>query len=130
VLISFGPASVGGGLRGRWTTCGEELAHCGDVDRTRQAQGPGERSAPLRELETRWIGMHPRTPATEPVVRIGHGERCVAGPHRDHSQEDGPARTNPAPDAGAYRPLRGPVLRRRLPGRLTGHHQSSAPGGL
>jgi hypothetical protein len=74
--------------------------------------------------------MHPRTPAAEPVVRVGHGERCVAGPHRDHSQEDGPARTSPAPDTRADRPLRGPVLRRRLPGRLTGHPQSSAPGGL
>ena len=79
--------------------------------------------------------MHPRSPAREPVARVGLGDLTVTDPHRDHSQEDGPMRTDPAPDARSHRPLEGLVLGRRLPGRLTGLRQSSAsaapnlPGG-
>jgi hypothetical protein len=69
------------------------------------------------------------------VARIGYGDLSITDPHRDHSQEDGPMRTDPAPDAGSHGPLQGLVLGRRLPGRLTGLRQSSAsaaanlPGG-
>ena len=65
--------------------------------------------------------MQPSTPAGEPVVRIGDDDLIVADPGRNHSQQDGPARADPATDAGANRPRRA-GHGRRLPGRFTGHH--------
>jgi hypothetical protein len=69
--------------------------------------------------------VQPRTPPPEPVARVRNGDMTVAALDRDHSQQDGPARADPAADARADRPLRG-RSGRRLPGRLTGHTQSSA----
>jgi hypothetical protein len=70
--------------------------------------------------------MQPRTPAGEPVARVRNDDLTVAALDRDHSQQDGPARTGPAPDARADRPLDWTQRGRRLPGRLTGHKESSA----
>jgi hypothetical protein len=63
-------------------------------------------------------------------MRVRHGDLTVAALDRDHSQQDGPARTNPAPDARADRPLARAWRGRRLPGRLTGHKESSASARL
>ena len=41
------------------------------AERSRGAQGPGERPAPTRKIQTRQAGMQVRTPAGQPGLRVG-----------------------------------------------------------
>jgi hypothetical protein len=42
-----------------------------EAERSRSAQGPGERPAPSREFQTSQAGMQVRTPARQPGPRVG-----------------------------------------------------------
>jgi len=42
-----------------------------EAERSRSAQGPGERPAPPREFQARQAGMQVRTPARQPAPRVG-----------------------------------------------------------
>jgi hypothetical protein len=70
--------------------------------------------------------VEPGSPTGQPVARIRNDDDLAADLDRDHSQQDDPARTDSAADTRADGPLTGCLLERRLPGRLTGHRESSA----
>ena len=82
------------------------LPHRGDVERAVQAQGPGERSPPLRESDALRVGVHGGAAARQATVRIGDED----APGRDDAQQGGLGRSCPAADASA--------LRARVAGRL------------
>ena len=42
-----------------------------EAERSRGAQGPGERPAPPRKVQTRQAGVQVGTPAREPGLRVG-----------------------------------------------------------
>jgi hypothetical protein len=80
----------------------------GDVRPGLQPQGPGERLAANRLLETRRARVQPCATPGQLVLRVrGQHDDTVQGaaslvPHRDYSQECRPAIPTTTADAGAY----------------------------
>src|SRR6266536_6429706 len=70
-----------------------------EIERPRQAEGPGERPTTLSELETSQVRVDGRTPARQPPTRIGDNSVL------DHYQakQVGLGRTFPATYAHAKR---------------------------
>jgi len=104
------------------------------VERSRQAQGPGERSALVGEVDAARVGVHGRAPSRQTSGGVGDQPRCGPVPHRDDAQQGGLRRRGPAPHAGAHRTPRtgrGRCYRARrarggspAPGRATTHSAS------
>jgi hypothetical protein len=95
------------------------------IERTAQAQGPGERSTAHGEFETGRIAMQPRTAPAQPVARIGDHGPAAVDLGRHHSQQDGPVSTLPAPQAHPLRLPSGALGHAGLSDRATGRTQSS-----
>jgi hypothetical protein len=68
------------------------------AERSRCAQGPGERPAPPRKLETRQAGVQVRTPAWQPGPRVGLDNV----PHRHEAKQAGLNRTLLAAYTGTH----------------------------
>ena len=73
--------------------------HRGEVERSGQAQGPGERPALLSEVQATRIGVHGRSPARQAPCEVG--DQAVLD--SDDAQQSGLHRPFPAPHAGADR---------------------------
>lgn len=71
----------------------------GGVERALEAQGPGERTTPLSELETPERRVHMGTTTREPPVRIGDDSPL----DRDHAQQVSHGRPVPTTHAQALR---------------------------
>jgi hypothetical protein len=71
----------------------------GVVERSGQAQGPGERPPLLGEVDTAWFGVHAGTSTRPAAGRVGDQEVTV----RDDAQQGGLRRPLPATHAGAHR---------------------------
>lgn len=78
---------------------GEVLVQGGGVERTVQAQGPGERTTPLSELEAPESRVHVGTTTREPPARIGDNTAL----DRHHAQQVSHGRPAPASHAQALR---------------------------
>jgi hypothetical protein len=90
------------------------LEHRRRIDQTGHPEGPGERPAPLRELDTPEVGVQPGTSTGRPMPRVGHDghgtqgvPRCDTGRIRRHDDAEQLGGRSPftAPDAGSDRPL-------------------------
>ena len=82
------------------------LPHRRDVERSRQAQGPGERPALVGEVDAPRVGVHGGSPARQATVRVGGQPRGLVplvDPDRDDAQQGGAVCSAPAPHAGADR---------------------------
>lgn len=74
------------------------LPHRAGVERTRPAQRPRERSAPLGEVETPWVRVHGGTSARQSTAGIGN----ESAPDHHDAKQVGLSRPDPAPDAHAH----------------------------
>ena len=78
------------------------LPHRREVERSGQAQGPGERPPLVGEVEATGVGMHAGTSPRQAVRGIG-GEHT---PDRHDAQQGGSARALPAAHTRAHRSRR------------------------
>jgi hypothetical protein len=69
------------------------------VERSRDPKGPGERSALVREIDTRLVGVHRGTSTGQVTVAVD-GENTV---DEHDTQQGGLHGANPAAHAGAHR---------------------------
>ena len=77
-----------------------------DVERSRQAQGPGERPARVGEVDAPRVGVHGGAPPRQASGGVGGQPRGLVpdtDPDRDDAQQGGLARSGPAADARAHR---------------------------
>ena len=81
------------------------LPHGRDVERSRQAQGPGERPPLVREVDAPQVGVHGGAPPRQAAVGIGGQPRGFPDTDSDHddAQQGGLARSAPATHTGADR---------------------------
>ena len=95
----------------RWCESCDVLPDGRDVERSRQAQGPRERAALVRQVDAPRVGVHRGAPARQAPVRIG-GQPGWLLPDRDDAQQGGSRRSRPAAHTGADRT--GDVIRVRV----------------
>jgi len=89
------------------SSCGlrrlEERPDGCQVQRPR-AQGTRERSTPFGEIEAPQVGVQPRTPTGSGALRVDDDRgRTLVTTDLDHSQQDGPKASFPAPHARSQR---------------------------
>jgi hypothetical protein len=80
---------------------GDEFPDRAELQRAAAAQRPGEGPATFREVEAGKDGMQVRTPARQPVTRVGDDGPFAVDLGRDHSQQDGPICTPATTHTGA-----------------------------
>jgi len=77
------------------------LSHWPGVERSRDPQGPGERSAAVSEVDARRVGVHGGASSRQ-ATGVVDGEDTV---HHDDTQQGWLRVAGPAPHAGADRTL-------------------------
>ena len=107
------------------------LPHRGEIERSGQAQGPGERPPLLGEVDAAWVGVHGGTSARQAAGRV----RDQSVPVTDDAQQGGLRRPLPATHTGADRARQASHVRvyrltpsATLPGCLPGYEASPGAG--
>ena len=102
-LLSYGLLSYGLLVHGLLSCelC-DVLPHGRDVERSGQAQGPGERPALVGEVDAARVGVHAGPPARQTSGGVG-GQPGRLVSDRDDAQQGWLGRLRPAAHTGAHR---------------------------